>query len=736
MLDDIDTDDLLEDLNEPQQDAVQATEGPVLTLAGAGSGKTRTIVHRIAWLIHVKKVFPRRIVAVTFTNKAAQEMQERTFELAGEEARGCLIRTYHSLGLTFLRKYSRYLDLPDSFTIWDDEDQKNAISSIMLRDYQNRFNKTQLRYFVQAISSLKDELLGPDDAEQNEDVAQMEFGEMLVDIYRKYEELKENSQAVDFADLIYLPVLIFESYPDVLNEIYEHYRYFLVDEYQDTNTAQYTLISLISKHSQNLCVVGDDDQAIYGWRGANVANILNFQKDFPQAKIVKLEQNYRSTQPILDLANCVIKNNPERMEKNLWTKNKEGELPILFTIYDDQQEAKAVANLVDQLRKQVSPEEIAVLYRTNAQSRLLEEYLLSLNIPYRVYGGISFFARKEIKDALSYLKFLSNPYDEISFIRMINTPKRGIGSSSRGKIINLRREKEEQRKELVSFFEIVDDAKKVLSEKIFKTFKKIMTLMDEFAERSQGADLGFLFEDLMTQSGYFKHVEEEDRLLGTGIMENLIELKNSMLRFQARDPIGGLRQYLQEISLLSDTSERSEARGVNLMTAHNSKGLEFSYVLLVGLDENIFPHYLARQEGDITEERRLFYVAVTRAKKGLYLFRSRRRFWQGHYNDTKPSVFLSEIPKEFYKDSYEKEPKPFDTSLDESHTRINFYLPPKGDKDLSKKFKSGDKISHPTFGKGKIFKMEGSGDATKVFIRFDDGKTRKFILKFTQLEKL
>lgn len=727
---------LLENLNDSQRKAVLTTEGAVLTLAGAGSGKTRTIVHRLAWLIHEKGILPSRIVAVTFTNKAAKEMRERALELAGETAAQCLIRTYHSLGLTFLRKYSRYLDLPDTFTIWDDSEQRAAITALLSKHYKDRFNRVQIRYFEQKISHFKDELISPEDLRDNVDTQNIEFAEILTDIYQKYEELKESSHAVDFADLIYLPVLIFQSYPQVLEEVYERYRYFLVDEYQDTNTAQYMLISLISRHSKNLCVVGDDDQAIYGWRGANVQNILNFKQDFPQAEIIKLEENYRSTQKILDLANSVIRNNQQRMEKTLYSNFKSGELPILVTLYDEQQEAKAVAQLAESLAKTTPANEIAILYRTNGQSRLIEEALLSLNIPYQIFGGLSFFARKEVKDVLAYLKFLINPFDEMSFARLLRSPLRGIGERSVSKLIELRQKIEEEKKQPVSFFDIQKESEQILSSKISATFHKVMQMLKDFSKRAKSADLTLLFDDLLQQSGLWQSIEEEDRLLGSGRMENIIELKNSLLRFQVRYLDADLAQYIQEISLLSSTAELDDNRGVNLMTVHNSKGLEFEHVLVVGLDEDIFPHYLSKQEGDVSEERRLFYVACTRAKRGLYLFRSERKIFQGAYRETITSRFLDEIPEELYKDTSEKKGSAIsDDSF--ARKRQSFLTSNIAVTPTDKKFKSGDRVKHPTFGSGKIFKMEGSGDATKAFILFDDDrKSRKFILKFTNLKKL
>ncbi|HRP67980.1 MAG TPA: UvrD-helicase domain-containing protein, partial [Turneriella sp.] len=419
--------EILKNLNEPQQHAVQTTQGPLLILAGAGSGKTRTIIHRMAYLIHVEKVPAYKLAAVTFTNKAANEMRERLLNVAGPIGSDSTVRTFHSLGLFLLRRNAAALEYPENFSIWDDADQQSALSQI-LEKFEGKFNRTETRYFANSISSFKDRLVTPQNLVDEVDLDAYEFGDILQEVYQLYELKKKASFAVDFADLISLPCFLFDKNPDLLTHWQNRYPYWLIDEYQDTNFAQYRFVQHVAARDRNLCVVGDDDQAIYGWRGADVKNILDFSLDFKDATVVKLEENYRSTKPILDVANAVIQNNLERMEKTLFTNRAGGTPPLLISTSDDAAEARQIAALIQKAQQAGVPNsEIAVLYRTNAQSRLIEEACLNAKIPYRVYGGLSFFARKEIKDILAYFRLIVNPHDETAFLRVINTPSRGIG---------------------------------------------------------------------------------------------------------------------------------------------------------------------------------------------------------------------------------------------------------------------------------------------------------------------
>ena len=640
------TEDLLSVLNQQQQEASTKTEGPVLILAGAGSGKTRTIIHRIAYLIHEKKVFPSRIVAVTFTNKAAEEMLNRALEVAGTDASRCIIRTYHSLGLYFLRLNAQHINYPSNFTIWDATDQTEIINMILKNKFQKNFSRVQIKYLLQTISFFKDQLVSPQELLDKIDVEEYEYSDILPALYTQYELQKQKALSMDFDDLIYRNVKLFEKMPHVLRGIQGKYEYFMVDEYQDTNRAQYVFIQELVKKSRNLCVVGDDDQAIYGWRGADVNNILDFRKDFPDAYVVKLEQNYRSNQPILDIANGVIEYNSERMPKKLWTKQKEGEPPYIVTFQDPTQEALSIAQIIQNLSMEVPSEEIAVLYRTNAQSRPIEEAMRSLNIPYRIFGGISFFERKEIKDVMAYLRFLVNPNDDLSFIRLVSTPSKGIGVKNLQKILEFRDIIFKEQPQEMGLLKIMSLAQEIkISPKVQEVLESLYEwLLPLYEKVREKTDLNFLLNDILDTSGLAEDFMKEDKLLGTHRLENIEEFKNSLKQFQRDHPNTLLEDYLQEVALYTSPNEMSRSTEVvNLMTIHNAKGLEFEIVFILSLDQNVLPHYLSIKQATYDEERRLFYVALTRAKQKIYMTRCLRRMQQGFYQDTVPSMFLGEI---------------------------------------------------------------------------------------------
>lgn len=774
---------ILENLNEPQKEAVTNTEGPVLILAGAGSGKTRTIVHRIAYLIHEKGVNPNRIAAVTFTNKAAQEMRNRVLEVAGDAALGCTLKTYHSFGLHLLRELCHYISMPRDFTIWDDTDQNGAINLILQSLSMDKLNKTHVKYFAQKIASFKDNLISPEILPEKIDLDEIEFGDQMQEVYHLYEQKKMESMAMDFSDLLYQTVRILQNFPEALDNFHRRYHYFLVDEYQDTNHSQYMFIHLLSQQRNNLCVVGDDDQAIYTWRGADINNILDFNRDYPSALVVRLEENYRSTQPVLDLANNLIRQNRNRMEKALWTQMTSGGIPQLHILTSDLDESQFIAGQVEKaLASGVSPSEIAVLYRVNSQSRLIEEALLAKKIVYKVYGGVSFFGRKEVKDVLAYLRFLVNPFDEAALMRLINNPARSIGEKSVEKILNYRDEKTRQENQAVDFLSIFSSFQNEEGESISGLNKKAAENLNILAgwmneirlKISKKIDFGLLLEDILEQSGLKQAIEEEDRLLGTNRMENIVELKNSMIAYQRNHPDSLLNDYLQEISLYASTSDLNESdEGVCLMTVHNAKGLEFDTVIIVGLDDGIFPHYLAAEKDDGEEERRLLYVAITRARRQLFLTRTRRRMLQGYVQQSYPSVFLAQMDSNLfntvdqsqlssgsysggyynaqkggsypaksqgYKSYYTNKTAQAKTNSEQSRNGYAFSntvesVSGQGTK-ANGSFKAGDRIRHPNFGIGRVLKLEGSGEACKIHIAFSDNKTRKFILKFTRLEKV
>ena len=644
----IDIENILDDLNLPQRQAVEATEGPVLILAGAGSGKTKTIVHRIAYLIHKENIPPYKIVAVTFTNKAMKEMYERTISIAGEDAQSCLIRTYHALGLYLLRVYAEHIGYPSSFTIWDDGDQLSIIKAILTTNFAIEFTPAEMKYFSTTISSFKDQLISPHQVAEKVNLDDYQHPEIIADVYRLYELQKENALAMDFSDLIYKCVLMLKEKPDVLADLHRKYHYFMIDEYQDTNQSQYEFIRLLASKTENLCVVGDDDQAIYGWRGADVSNILNFHKHFPQATIIKLEQNYRSTQSILDVANEIICNNPDRMEKSLWTERKGGVVPELRIVETDLNEAWGVINTIKSLAGEHPLNEIAILYRMNSQSRPIEEALLNNKIPYRVYGGLSFYARKEIKDILAYMRLLANPYDETSFMRIINTPTRGIGDKSIDKIRNYRTDLYNDKKINIDFITLLKNPKVVdgLPPKAIKSIKELAEWMGEIAIKvAKDVDILNILEEILEKSGLEADYKQDDKMLNTSRLDNISDFKNSILDYQQANPGGSLIGYLQEIALYASPEDlENNAEGVQLMTVHSAKGLEFEVVFLLSLDQEIFPSHFAIKEGRLEEERRLLYVAITRAKRKLYMYRAHQRYKYGIRQRTEQSVFVSELP--------------------------------------------------------------------------------------------
>lgn len=758
---------IFENLNGPQKEAVETPDGPVLVLAGAGSGKTRTIVHKISYLLHEKRVPPYRIVAVTFTNKAALEMSERTHALCGPESSGVVIKTYHSLGLFMLRKLARFIDYPDHFTIWDDLDTTKAIESTLKKISDEKFTKNQIKYFSTSIQGFKNDLILPEELKDKTELEHMEYGEIMEQVFHLYEEMKKESLAVDFGDLIFLPVHIFEQFPEALEEMQRRYHYFLVDEYQDTNYAQYKMIALLSSKSRNLCVVGDDDQAIYGWRGADVRNILNFQNEFKDAKIIKLEENYRSTSHILDFANRVIRNNEDRMDKTLWS-NKENDFKSrLYIEKGDREEADRIVRLVRHEAATTPYEEIGILYRTNSQSRLIEEALLNAKIPYIVYGGISFFARKEVKDMLAYLQIIANPFNEMAFLRMINTPARGLGEKTVAKLIQYRLHEMQFYNRIVSFIDLMKNPEAAdIKSKAAIALKELAGWMDDMKKKAVASvDLPLLFEDIMIRSGLKESWEDEDKHLGTSRIEHIMELKNSIINFQSTRPEARLEDFLQEISLFSNAQEMNDndRSGVQLMTVHNAKGLEFSSVIIAGMEDTIFPHFFALNEGRLDEERRLVYVAITRAKNHLYMTRAERRMKFSGIETMAPSVFLAEIDLANMKviDNTEKGDTSFSSSF---NYRKNFqgtasstgYTAKKsrstfpnsidntasftnnasGNDKNGNQIKKGNKVAHPSFGEGVVIKVEGRGESAKIHILFQNGTSKKFLAKFTQLEIL
>ena len=671
----------LKTLNDKQMEAVLHTEGPLLILAGAGSGKTKVLTTKIAYLIEEKDVSPFEILAITFTNKAAKEMKTRLIDLVGEVANYCQVSTFHSFGLKLLRENYSLLGYDKNFTIMDSDDSLTVIKKIM-KDMNIDPKQVNPRAIRNVISSCKNEIMTPSDYER---LAAGDFEKIVLDVFKKYEKTLKNNNAVDFDDLLILPIKLFRENKGVLEKYQERFKYILIDEYQDTNEAQYVLSKLISKKYRNICAVGDNDQAIYSFRGANYRNILNFEKDYKDAKVVLLEENYRSTKNILDTANCVIKNNKNRKDKNLWSEKGEGDKVTYYRAFDEKEESFFCVNEIKRLHSEgVSYEDMAILYRTNAQSRTLEEEMLKHNLPYRVVGSFYFYSRKEIKDLLAYLRLIHNEKDDISLLRVINTPKRGIGLKTIQNLID------KADKEGISIYEAIISGKEL-------EFKKII---EELKEISNNVSLTELVEKVLVVSGIRKELESEKTLESDIRLENLEEFKSITASFESVDGLVSLEDFLLETSLVSDREEyRSDTNKVSLMTVHSVKGLEFDYVFVVGLEEGIFPHMNSLgNSSELEEERRLCYVAITRAKEKLYLINTRKRMLFGKEQVNTPSRFLSEIDKDLLEINEKKREVIPEIKINKEE-KYN---------DTDQEFKTGDRVSHEKFGMGIIVEVTGT----------------------------
>ena len=668
-------------LNDPQQEAVKHTEGPLLILAGAGSGKTKVLTTRIAYLIEHDNVSPYNILAITFTNKAAKEMQERVINLVGEYAKNMQISTFHSFGLRILRENYDELGYDRNFVIMDSDDSLTVVKKILkeLDLDPKMFNPNAIR---NKISSCKNELISPKEYER---FASSEFEKIVLEVYTKYEKKLKDNNSVDFDDLLILPIKLFKNHDDILDKYQERFKYILVDEYQDTNQAQYILTKILASKYRNICVVGDENQSIYSFRGANYRNILNFEKDYKEAKVIKLEQNYRSTENILDAANSVIKNNSSRKDKNLWSDKGKGEKITYYRSYDEKDEAHYVAkNIKKLLDSGKSADEIAVLYRTNAQSRTIEEEMLKENIPYRVVGSFYFYSRKEIKDLMAYLRLIHNSKDNVSLTRVINSPKRGIGLKT---IANLNEKADSLG---VSIYEAIDSGKELEFKNTIEDLKKV----------SENVTLTELIDKVLDTTGYRKELESEKTLEADIRLENLEEFKSITRAFEERDGLISLEDFLFEVSLVSDRDEYQDGSNkVSLMTIHAVKGLEFNDVFVVGLEEGIFPHMNSLMENsELEEERRLMYVAITRAKERLYLINARRRMLYGKDSINPPSRFIGEIDKELLNSSEEEKKEENTIKINKED---NFYSE-------DQEWNVGDYAYHDTFGAGRVVEVSGS----------------------------
>lgn len=662
----------LTNLNNKQLEAVKTTEGPLLVLAGAGSGKTKVLTTRIVYLIEEIGIDPSNILAITFTNKAAKEMRDRVIRMIGNIGYKCQISTFHSFGLLLIRENYEKLGYEKNFTILDSDDSTTVIKKI-IKDMGLDPKYYNPKMIKNKISSAKNELMDPDEYSK---YALADIDEKVVSIYRSYQTKLKNSNSLDFDDLLMLPIELLSKHPDVLKKYQDRFKYILIDEYQDTNHAQYILTKMISAKYKNICVVGDNDQSIYAFRGANYKNILNFEHDYNNSKMILLEENYRSTKNILNVANDVIKNNKERKDKNLWTSNDDGEKVKYHRSDNEKDEAFYVLDTINRLiKKGVSKSEIAVLYRTNAQSRSIEDVLLRENIPYRVIGSFYFYKRKEIKDLIAYLKVIYNPNDDVNLTRIINMPKRGIGLKT---IDNLSMKAAASN---ISMFECIDSGKEL-------EFKK---LMEQIIKEKETMTLTELIDYILDVTKMKQELESEKSLEADIRLENLEEFKSITKHFEEKDGIISLESFLEEISLVADMEEyKNNTDVVTLMTIHSSKGLEFDNIIITGLEEGIFPHSNSFSDNsELEEERRLCYVAVTRAKKNLWLVNARKRtlFGQDSYN--MPSRFIKEINEDLLETDFkEKE----EVKVINKAEMI----------DETAEYSVGDKVTHETFGLGVV----------------------------------
>ncbi|HHW06042.1 MAG TPA: DNA helicase PcrA [Clostridia bacterium] len=711
--------DIINTLNPRQQEAVRTTEGPLLVLAGAGSGKTRVLTHRIAYLLAEKGVDPARILAITFTNKAAQEMKERLSRLVGADLRYMWVSTFHAACVRILRKDISVLGYQPNFVIYDADDQltlvKRCMAELNLDD-----RKFPPRSILNVISNAKNMLWDP---ERFFDLAGNFFEVKGAEVYRLYQKRLKELNALDFDDLLMLTVQLFRQHPEVLRYYQHKFQYILVDEYQDTNHAQYILVKLLAEEHRNICVVGDPDQSIYGWRGANMQNILDFEDDYPDARVVKLEQNYRSTQVILDAANAVIANNTGRKPKNLWTDKEGGALIAVFQGENEHHEAHFVAGEIYRQRqeKRRAYRDFAVLYRTNAQSRVLEETFLKNGIPYEIFGGIKFYERKEIKDILAYLRVLANPADALSLARIINVPKRGIGEGTWLKL------EDYARQQGLTVLEAVMQAKEIpgLGSRA-GAVANFGAMMMGFREKVDRISVTDLTELVLRETGYLEELKRENTEEAQGRLENLQEFLSVTHDYDKYSEEKTLEGFLAQISLVTDLDNLSEEKDrVVLMTLHTAKGLEFPVVFITGMEEGVFPHSRSMLEvEELEEERRLCYVGMTRAQEELYLTRAWQRTLYGNTVYNPPSRFLSEIPEHLVSETENRDREVRSTSRPAAEPKP---AAPQGG------FQLGDKVSHPKWGVGVIVKVAGQGDDQQLTVAFPDQGLKILLAKYAPL---
>ena len=766
--------EILKGLNNKQYEAVITTEGPVLVIAGAGSGKTKVLTHKIAYLMQEKNVLPWNILAITFTNKAANEMKERITTLVGESAKDIWMGTFHSICVRILRKHIDQIGYDSSFIIFDTSDQKSLIKKC-LKELQID-DKQYSEKMVQAeISNAKNEMLEPD---QYAFKVHGDFRrEKIATVYELYQKKLKENNAIDFDDIINFTIKIFTEKPEIANYYSSKFQYVLVDEYQDTNKSQFTLVKILAEVHKNITVVGDNDQGIYSFRGADISNILNFEKDFSNTKIIKLEQNYRCTGNILKTANAIIKNNETKYEKKLWTQNDEGTLPRVYSADNEYDEASFIVEQISRLKKEKDYKysDFAVLYRMNTQSRAIEDILRREAVPYKMVGGLKFYERKEIKDIISYLRLIQNPSDNLSLIRIINEPKRGIGKTSLDQVEAI------SNQQGISMYEIIKDANLYGLNRVYLKSRDFIDFIENTRGKKDTMAISELVKYILKKSGYIKALEDEKTIEAENRIENLDEFLTVAMEFEKEEVENTLQNFLEGMTLSSDIDNVEETEdSVTLMTLHSAKGLEFPVVFLVGMEEGIFPGFRSIGEPEaIEEERRLCYVGVTRARENLFLTCSKMRTVFGSTSCNLPSRFLEEIPKELldgYEDTFgtgfnkPKEEKEYAWTYgnNSSTSKINKYnikdVPEKKavastvfgkvssfgrsaesflngitkssestNIDLSK-YVSGVRVFHKKFGEGTITKTEPEGEDLKVDISFDKVGHKRLMAKFAKLE--
>jgi DNA helicase-2/ATP-dependent DNA helicase PcrA len=752
---------LLNDLNPIQKKAVFETEGPLLVFAGAGSGKTRVLTYRIAYLIQEKGVNPWNILAVTFTNKAADEMRERVERLLGRSAKGTWISTFHSACVRILRQHIERLGFQRNFVIYDEQDQERHLKGVM-KELNLDFRMFHPRAIQSALEQLKNEAVTPDQYCPSQfNIFQKRLGL----VYQRYQEDLRRNNALDFGDLLTFVTILFKRFPEILRAYQELCQYVMVDEFQDTNLIQYDLIKQMVKGHRNIFVVGDDDQSIYRWRGAEVGNILNFEKDFPETKVITLDQNYRSTQNILNAASHMVRKNRLRKEKKLWTENPEGHLLTFYVADDEMDEAHFV---VQKIMEQIGPSSsqgfsksssmdyrnIAVFYRINAQSRAIEDELVKHQIPYTIVGGMRFYERKEIKDILAYLRLIANPADGLSLRRIINVPTRGIGEKTIERIEAFSREKG------LSLYEGLKQALKedwltpISKEKV----EEFLRLIEEFREEAKTLSLSQLTLVLLAKTGYLQRLKEEGTDEAFSKMENIDELVNVIMEFEKGEEVS-LETFLDKVSLVTDIDLYEDKRNrVSLMTLHCAKGLEFPLVFIVGIEEGLLPHYRRGEEiEDMEEERRLFYVGITRAKERLFLSRAEKRSTFGIGRVNLPSRFLDELPIELIQFEEKKgkmeslfsqepsmaySPGPLDEQASGLEGYFQHSIPSSASEEMVLSpegffpLKVGMRVRHPRFGEGRVRSVEGMDEDQKATILFQTVGSKRLKIKYANLEIL